>query len=90
MSKKEFELSERSEFLNSRQLREAQGTRRVKWRGCPFLGSAFGQAKEERLLQANKIACKDEPSGSSETKRKIRDLLECISSRNEKRPPVVE
>ena len=26
-----------SEFLNSRQLREAQGTRRVKWRGCLFL-----------------------------------------------------
>jgi hypothetical protein len=54
LSKKEFELSERSEFSNSRQLREAQDTRRVKWRGCLFLGSSFEQAKEECLLQANK------------------------------------
>jgi hypothetical protein len=54
LSKKEFELSEQREFSNSRQLREAQDTRRVKWRGCRFLGSSFGQAKEECLLQANK------------------------------------
>jgi hypothetical protein len=54
LSKKEFELFEQREFSNSRQLREAQGTRRVKWRGCLFLGSSFGQAKEECLLQANK------------------------------------
>ncbi len=63
--KKSLNCLSASEFLNSRQLREAQGTRRVKWRGCPFLGSAFGQAKEERLLQANKTSLKDEPSDNS-------------------------
>jgi len=50
---KEFKLFERSEFLNSRQIRAAQGSPAVRDRvnGCPFFAASllvrfFGQAKK--------------------------------------------
>jgi len=52
LPKQEFELFERSEFLNSRQIQAAQGSPALRDRvnGCPFFWFVFfGQAKKMNI-----------------------------------------
>jgi hypothetical protein len=48
LPKKEFILFERSEFINSRQIRAAQGSspQAIQVNGCPFFGSFLWASKE--------------------------------------------
>jgi hypothetical protein len=53
LSNKEFKLFEQSEFLNSRQIRAAQGSSAIRNRvnGCLFFGSFLWASKERNRMQ---------------------------------------